>query len=62
LGCLFRARGQLVALVADARALAEDCAVATVVIALAPVPRGACPGPNLVIDRFDFWRNGAYAL
>ncbi len=62
LGCLFRARGQLVALVADARALAEDCAVATVVIARMPVPRGACPGPRLVIDRFDLWRNGAYAL
>jgi competence protein ComEC len=62
LGCLFRARGQIVALVNDSRALAEDCARATVVIALEPVPRGACPGPRLVIDRFDLWRNGAYAL
>ncbi|HEX9771072.1 MAG TPA: ComEC/Rec2 family competence protein [Kiloniellales bacterium] len=62
LACLFHARGQLVALVNDSRALAEDCAAATVVIALEPVPDGACPGPRLVIDRFDLWRNGAYAL
>lgn len=62
LGCLFRARGQLVALVNDGRALAEDCAGATIVIALEPVPAGACPGPRLVIDRFDLWRNGAHAL
>jgi competence protein ComEC len=46
----------------DSRALAEDCAVATVVIALEPVPRGSCLGPRLVVDRFDLWRNGAYAL
>ena len=39
LGCLFRARGHLVALVNDSRALAEDCAAATVVIALEPVDR-----------------------
>ena len=31
-------------------------------IALEPVPDGACPEPRLVIDRFDLWRNGAYAL
>jgi len=62
LSCLFRARCQLVALVNDSRALAEDCARATVVIALEPVARGACPGPGTVIDRFDLWRNGAYAL
>ena len=42
LGCLFRGRGQLVALVNDSRALAEDCAEATVVIALVPVPDGVC--------------------
>ncbi len=62
LGCLFRARGHMVALVNDSRALAEDCAAATVVIALEPVADGACPEPELVIDRFDLWRNGAYAL
>ncbi len=59
---MFQARGQLVALVNDSRALAEDCATATVVIALEPVPDGTCPEPRVVIDRFDLWRNGAYAL
>ena len=62
LACLFRSRGQTVALVNDSRALAEDCAVASVVIALEPVRGGTCPGPPVVIDRFDIWRNGAYAL
>jgi competence protein ComEC len=62
LGCLFQAHGQIVALVNDSRALAEDCAAATVVIALEPVGRGTCPEPRVVIDRFDIWRNGAYAL
>ena len=62
LGCLFSSRGQRVALVKDARALAEDCGTATLVVALVPVPRGTCPGPQVVIDRFDLWRNGAYAV
>jgi competence protein ComEC len=60
-GCLYRAGAQLVALATDARALAEDCRVATVLISAVPV-RGRCPSANLVIDRFDLWRAGAHAL
>ncbi len=62
LGCVFRARGQVVALVQDSRALMEDCRLATVVVSLEPVRRGTCPNPAVVIDRFDLWRNGGYAL
>jgi competence protein ComEC len=61
LGCIYRAGGETVALVMDGRALADDCRSATVLIARVPV-RGRCPAPRIVIDRFDLWRHGAYAL
>jgi competence protein ComEC len=61
LGCIYKARGQVVALVGDGRALADDCAMAAVVISREPV-RGRCKGPGLVIDRFDLWRHGGNAI
>jgi len=61
LGCIYRARRQVVALTGDARALADDCAVASVVISREPVG-GRCKGPGLVIDRFDLWRQGGHAI
>ncbi len=61
LGCLYGSGGMTVALVTHVAALAEDCAVASVVISTVPT-RGRCRGPRVVIDRFDLWRNGAYAL
>ncbi len=45
----------------DPRGLAEDCAVADVVIALVLIDAG-CRGPHTVIDRFDIWREGAHAV
>ena len=42
-------------------ALAEDCARADVLIAAIPVRRD-CEGPELVVDRFDVFRDGATAL
>lgn len=60
LGCILRARGHVVALVSDGRALVEDCARATVVVSLEPARD--CKGPEVVVDRFDLWRNGAHAL
>ncbi len=61
LGCLYAPeRTPRVALVRDARALAEDCAVADIVVSAVPT-RGTCSAP-LVVDRFDLWRNGAYAI
>ena len=58
--CLYWARGQVVALERNGTALAEDCARADLVVM--PVPaRGACR-EKPVIDRFDTWRNGSYAV
>jgi competence protein ComEC len=62
LGCIYRAEGQVVALALDGRALAEDCRGATVLISLEPLSRRACPGPRVLIDRFDLWREGSHAL
>lgn len=61
LGCLYRARGQVAALAQSEGALAEDCAVATVLVSLVPL-RVPCAGAKTAIDRFDLWRNGAYAI
>ncbi|MCH7711133.1 MAG: ComEC/Rec2 family competence protein [Proteobacteria bacterium] len=61
LGCIYRANGHVVALVDSPAAINEDCWIADVVIARIPI-RGECPSAGTVVDRFDLWRNGAYAL
>ena len=59
-GCLYRASGRAVALERSATALAEDCARADLVVT--PVPaRGECR-TKPVIDGFDTWHNGSYAV
>ncbi|HUO98854.1 MAG TPA: ComEC/Rec2 family competence protein [Rhizomicrobium sp.] len=61
-GCLARAHGGvLVAIDERADALAEDCANAPVVVSMVPARR-LCPGPKLVIDRYDAARAGGYAV
>jgi len=63
LGCLYRRRGQSVALVRDGRALIDDCAAASVVVSTEPIRRAQnCVGPRAVIDRFDLWRAGGHAV
>jgi len=58
--CIYRARGRMVAMDRGLGALAEDCGKVDLVVT--PVPaRGACGGTP-VIDRFDTWRNGSYAV
>lgn len=61
LGCIHRANGHTVALVRNEGALADDCRIADVVVAMVPVRR-PCPSATVVIDRFDLWRDGAHAL
>jgi len=60
-GCLYRYHGRTVSLVFGEAALAEDCWLADVVIAVVPVRR-ACPAQAGVIDRFDLWRNGGATI
>ncbi len=62
LGCIYRRGDHLVALVEDPRALDEDCYRATLLISKAPLRGRACPGPQVVIDRFDLWREGAHTI
>jgi competence protein ComEC len=62
LGCVYRAGDNVVAFVHDRAALDDDCAEATVVISAVPIRRGACRGPQVVIDRYRLWRDGAHAL
>lgn len=60
-GCLYKIGGRVVALAFEEGALAEDCWIADVVIAVMPVRR-RCPAGERVIDRFDLWRNGGAAI
>ncbi len=60
-GCLYRARGQVVALVRDAAALSEDCGAASVVVAIVPVRR-KCASAQAVVDKFSLWRDGGHAV
>ncbi len=61
MGCIYRVRGYVVALVRLPDALFEDCRVADVVISSVPVRR-RCASARIVIDRFDLWRHGGHAL
>jgi len=65
LSCLYRPAKEdgdlLIALVKDEMALPEDCHNAGLVISLVPV-NIKCPSARLVIDRWDFYHNGGYAL
>ncbi|HEY5047146.1 MAG TPA: ComEC/Rec2 family competence protein [Rhizomicrobium sp.] len=61
-GCIAKSPSRrVVALTLRRDALGEDCAVADIVVSAVPV-RGHCTGPQIVIDRFDVVRNGAYAV
>jgi competence protein ComEC len=60
-GCVYRAEGQVIALARTRRAFIDDCRRASLLVALVPL-RQPCPSPHLVIDRFDLWRNGSYAI
>lgn len=60
-GCVYRAKGHVVAMPRHVAALAEDCTLASVVVASIPAGR-ACRGPVLVIDRISLWRDGGHAV
>lgn len=62
LGCLAEVGGRRIAIALDGRALEEDCRWAEVLVSLEPLRNRACPAPDLVVDRFDLWWDGAHAL
>jgi len=61
LGCIWRIKGQTVALITDAQAVAEDCRRADIVVSMEPVP-WKCPSAHTVVDWFDLWRHGSHAI
>ncbi len=53
--------GGVLALARTQGALMEDCVRADWLVSAVPV-RGPCAKPQMVIDRFDVWREGAHAV
>lgn len=62
IGCLYHARGRVVALPREEQAIDEDCRNADLVVSTAPVRRRRCRAATQLIDRFDLWRGGAHAI
>lgn len=61
-GCSYIAKGYKIAFLNNADAVKEDCLRDDIDILISKVPvRGRC-NAVYVIDRFDVWRNGAYAI
>jgi competence protein ComEC len=63
LSCLYRptrADNLLISLVQNEQALTEDCQTADVIVSLVPVEIN-CAAPY-VLDRWDFYNNGGYAI
>jgi len=60
-GCVYVARGHVVAIARRAEALADDCRYATVLIATFNLRR-PCAAPALAIDRAALGREGGYAV
>lgn len=60
-GCIAHVKGATVAVARHPAAVADDCLNADILVLDEPKPSD-CAVPTTVIDVFDRWRNGAYAL
>jgi competence protein ComEC len=60
-GCIARVKGATIAVARHPGAVPDDCLNADILILDEPKPAD-CAVPGTVIDVFDRWRNGAYAL
>ncbi|MBS0250145.1 MAG: ComEC/Rec2 family competence protein [Proteobacteria bacterium] len=60
-GCIAHVKGATVAVARHPAAVTDDCLNADVLVLDVPKPRD-CAIPRTVVDVFDRWRNGAYAL
>jgi competence protein ComEC len=59
--CVAKVNGLLVGYLHETEGKGPDCAGLDIVVTDFPL-RGACRGVPTRIDRFDLWRNGAYAI
>ena len=60
-GCIAHVKGATVAVARHPAAVTDDCLNADVLVLDMPKPED-CAVPKTVVDVFDRWRNGAYAL
>jgi competence protein ComEC len=60
-GCIAHVKGAVIAIARHPAAISDDCGNADVLVLDMPKPAD-CTVPVAVIDVFDRWRNGAYAL
>ena len=60
-GCIAHVKGAVIAIARHPAAITDDCGNADVLVLDMPKPAD-CAVPVTVIDVFDRWRNGAYAL
>ncbi len=61
LSCIYRIKDHVIAFVKNENALHEDCENADIVIGLIPIEI-KCQKPKLVIDKWDIYNNGSYAI
>lgn len=59
-GCIFHHGDTTIAFAYQVEAL-RDCPFVDIMVAFFPV-RDRCQGPEIILDRFDLWRDGAHAL
>jgi competence protein ComEC len=60
-GCIAHVKGAVIAIARHPAAVPDDCGNADVLVLNIPKPSD-CAVPVTVVDVFDRWRNGAYAL
>ncbi len=61
-GCIIRLKdNRLLGFAEDLSAVEEDCNIVDILVATVPI-RQKCEKPQLTIDKFDLWRNGAYSI
>lgn len=53
--------GQNISFVRTSYAQAGECAWADILLSVHPVDKGHCAA-EVVVDKFDTWRNGAHAI
>ncbi len=59
-GCRFEIKGKKVSFIRKSYAQSQECSWADIIISTSPMVYGC--RASIVIDKFDTWKNGAYAL